>query len=356
MDHVDLHNSLAEIPNSPHTRRIKIITLFKEKRSSNYIASKVPCSRQTVHNVVKHFKKYGHVKDAPRSGRPKKTTPDQDARIMELTQENRWLAPTLLLEKIAQDIGIGMSIKTMHRRLHEGGFHRCVPTKKPLLTDKHMAIRLNWCWEREGWTLEDWNLVHWSDESRFSLFKKDGRKRVYRRCYEKLLSECITKTVKFDGGSVMLWGWISWEEGVGKLVECPKKTKDSPGMNAAAYQEILEEHYLDFHRRCAGIFQQDGASCHTAKTTRKWMVDNGMQYFDVWPAQSPDLNPIEWLWDMVDQRVRDRKPLPSSLPVLTAALMEEWNNISLEEVREILSTMPRRVQDVIAASGGYTKW
>jgi hypothetical protein len=257
-----------------------------------------------VHNVVKHFKKYGHVKDAPRSGRPKKTTPDQDARIMELTQENRWLAPTLLLEKIAQDIGVGMSIKTMHRRLHEGGFHQCVPTKKPLLTDKHMAIRLNWCWEREGWTLEDWNLVHWSDESRFSLFKKDGRKRVYCRCYEK----------------------------------------------------ILEEHYLNFHRRCAGIFQQDGASCHTAKTTRKWMVDNGMQYFDVWPAQSPDLNPIEWLWDMVDQRVRDRKPLPSSLPVLTAALMEEWNNISLEEVREVLSTMPRRVQDVIAASGGYTKW
>ena len=81
-----------------------------------------------------------------------------------------------------------------------------------------------------------------------------------------------------------------------------------------------------------------------------------VQYFTVWPAQSPDLNPIEWLWDIVDTNVRKRDPLPTSMDALRVAVLEEWSKITLEKVREVLETMPRRVQDVIDAKGGYTVW
>jgi hypothetical protein len=51
--------------------------------------------------------------------------------------------------------------------------------------------------------------VHWSDESQFTLFRSDGQKKVYCGVDEKLNPNCVTKTIKFNGGSVMFWGWIS---------------------------------------------------------------------------------------------------------------------------------------------------
>jgi hypothetical protein len=59
---------------------------------------------------------------------------------------------------------------------------------------------------------------------------------------------------------------------------------------------------------------------------------------------------------MVDVKVRARKPLPSSLTALKAAVVEEWNTITLEEVRGVLTDMPKHVQDVINVNSGYTNW
>jgi transposase len=75
-----------------------------------------------------------------------------------------------------------------------------------------------------------------------------------------------------------------------------------------------------------------------------------------WPSQSPDLNPIEHLWDHLNRQVRKRNPLPSSLPALAAALKEEWAAIPLEVVRKHISSMPDRVAAVIKAKGRHTSY
>ncbi|CAJ0760023.1 834_t:CDS:2, partial [Entrophospora sp. SA101] len=74
------------------------------------------------------------------------------------------------------------SQKTIHRSLHNLGFFSRIPTQKPLLTDVQMENRLNWCLEKQSWSIRKWGNVIWSDESRFAVFNNDGPNHVWRTC------------------------------------------------------------------------------------------------------------------------------------------------------------------------------
>jgi len=73
-------------------------------------------------------------------------------------------------------------------------------------------------------------------------------------------------------------------------------------------------------------------------------------------AQSPDLNPIEHLWDHLDNQLRKRKPLPRSEKDLIEALQEEWANIKLETLQNLILSLPNRVNEIYKAKGRHTKY
>ena len=105
---------------------------------------------------------------------------------------------------------------------------------------------------------------------------------------------------------------------------------------------------------CADFtFQQDLAPAHSARSTMRWLEDHGIEVLP-WPANSPDLNPIENLWGLVKRRMS--KERPSTQEELKGAIQRAWNSVTPEDCYHLVSSMPRRIQAVIAAKGAATKY
>ncbi len=128
-------------------------------------------------------------------------------------------------------------------------------------------------------------------------------------------------------------------------------------VNAAIYQETLEHFMLPSADKLYGdadfIFQQDLAPVHTAKGTKSWFNDHGVTLLD-WPANSPDLNPIENLWGIVKRKMRDTRL--NNADDLKAAIKATWASIPPQQCHKLITSMPRRIEAVIKAKAAPTKY
>ncbi len=172
--------------------------------------------------------------------------------------------------------GVNATRATTHRRVKESGYS---------CRQRH----LTWAKEKKNWTVALWSKVLFSDEGQFCI--SFGNQEAHS-------PSCLKSSVKFPQ-SVMIWGAMS-TAGVGPL--CFLKTN----VTAPVYQEILKHFMLpsadQLFKDADLIFQQDLAPAHTAKSNKSWLNDHGVGVD--WPANSPDLNPIENLWETRDQKMQ----------------------------------------------------
>ena len=103
------------------------------------------------------------------------------------------------------------------------------------------------------------------------------------------------------------------------------------------------------------IFQQDNNPKHTCRKVKEWLEEQDFKTM-IWPAQSPDLNPIEHLWQHLKRRLAEHETPPKGILELWERIQVEWERIPTSFCQDLIESMPRRVAAVIRAKGGYTKY
>jgi len=185
----------------------------------------------------------------------------------------------------------------------------------------------------------------------FEVGKNFRRVRVWRTTEEKYQNSCLAPSFKSGRTSVMVWGAFVGSS-MSNLVVIP------PGQNKAVdfIEVVYKGELLGFLGETANAFlMEDGASIHRARVSKAWREEHSIKSF-MWPAQSPDLNPIENVWSLLKNAVHYRRIRPRSVNDMMVALNEEWRNISKDYLKKLIDGMPSRIKAVIENKGGSTRW
>ena len=129
-------------------------------------------------------------------------------------------------------------------------------------------------------------------------------------------------------------------------------------LNSQGYIKILQDSLLPNIPTLlpqGGFFQQDNAPIHNSKLTRAFLVENNMQVMD-WPALSPDMNPIENVWAEISKKL-EREKINNSGQLFTK-ITEIWENLmrNRDYLKNLIDSMPKRVNAMIDSKGESTKY
>src|ERR1700737_4356195 len=189
----------------------------------------------------------------------------------------------------------------------------------------------------------------------------NGRAWVWRYPEEEYNEDCCAATHQSGFRKIKVWGAIRWGK-IGKLVVIEEKAGEGK-MNANNYcKQILDGELFDFWQEGMEelgelLIMEDGAPYHRGAATEQRKAYGWVSWGPgIWPANSPDLNPIENLWHVLRANVKKRKPKALKKDDLIAAIKEEWENMDIKVVNGLIMSMQRRLKAVIKAKGGCTKY
>jgi transposase len=305
----------------------------------------VGVSKDTVRRWWKVFQETGSVRPKRKRGPKRKTTARADRLLTRLAKRHRFGTARELLQYWHEQV----SIWTVYRRLRESGFRRRRPVKRPLLTRRHRQLREQWAMQRSLWRQPQWDRIVWTDESCFCLRVTSGRLRVWRQPGERFHDDVVIPTVHGGGGSVMVWAAI-WTGGRSQLFVV------QGSLTGLTYRHVLDDFVERNRARLPEhwILQDDNAPPHRAAVVQEFKENQGIQSLP-WPANSPDLNPIEHAWDCLGRGVRSRAQ-PANLRQLADLLAEQWDLIPQEFLDNLIRSMSSRVRAVLESRGGYTRY
>ncbi|UYV62057.1 hypothetical protein LAZ67_1007668 [Cordylochernes scorpioides] len=315
------HRKRRQFKQTDAFTRGMVIGLKRAGWSIRQIAADTHLGASTVHRLWKRWLEQGNVAIYRNVGATRVTSARVDRRILRQAVAAPQATCTAILQHAQDTLDHSISTRTISRRLVANGLHSCRPLRTLPLTPPNRRQRLEWCRARSTWMTE-WHRVVFSDESRFCLSSDSRRVRVWRRRGERSNPAAIVERPTVRQRGIM------------------------GTMTAQRYvDDVLRPVTLPYLQGVPNaLYQQDNARPHTARISQQALQDIQML---PWPPYSPDLSPIEHVWDIIGRRLH-ALPQPRSEDELWQMVEREWRAIPQDAIRTLIDSLPRRVAACIA--------
>lgn len=314
------------------------------------VAEALGVSQSVISRLAKRERETGSANERPRSGRPKKTSPADDRFLILQARRHPVYSTRRLAGELQDAAGVNISRYTARRRLLEANMCSRRPLMGLVLNPLHQRQRLAWAQEHQDWQ-QEWRTTLFTDESRFGLMSDSRRIRIWTNRQTPRNARFIQKVAPFKGGTIMVWGGICYN-GRTDLYVCHRS------MIGVIYKrDIVEGVVSQFHGAIGDNFRflDDNATAHRANNVLDKVYELGIPTLPL-PPRSPDLNPIEHAWDKLQRALENHSPVPQTLGELATVLPRLWQTIPAEDLNNLVESMPRRVEAVIEARGGWTRY
>ncbi|GFU19513.1 transposable element Tcb2 transposase [Trichonephila clavipes] len=206
-----------------------------------------------------------------------------------------------------------------------------------------------WCREHRNWRDNEWGRVLFTDESRFSLSSYSHRILIWRERGSRNHPSNIIERDRYGGRGVLVWGGIM----LGSRTDL--HIFDAGSVNGTRYCSEILLPYVRLFRGAMGLqflFMDDNAPCHRTVAAEQLLESEDIERMD-WPARSPDLNPIEHVWDFLGRRLAARTLPPVTIRELRLALQDEWAAMPQQLIDTLILSMGRRCETCLAVRGDH---
>lgn len=331
--------------------RGRALALLEEGISLREVGRRLHVSASVIHRLRERHATTGSTDERVRTGRPRCTSRRDDRFLYLSTLRDRTVTTPVLRRHLMQAANVNVSTSTVRNRLHEFDLQSRRPAIRIPLTPAHRQARLAWCRHHQHWNRQQWSRILFTDESRFTVSFNDGRTRVWRRPGERFIDATIREVDRYGGGSVMVWGGFHLNGRTPLFVI-------QGSLTGQRYRDEIVRPIVQPALQVMGpgaTLQDDNAPPHRAQVVRDFIQLHGIPRMD-WPARSPDLAPIEHLWDVLGRRVADNHPPSANVAQLTQILQQEWQAIPQQTLRTLVHSMRQRCRECVAQNGGHTRY
>ncbi|GFU87494.1 transposable element Tcb2 transposase [Trichonephila clavipes] len=273
-------------------------------------------SQSVISRIWNCFLETGSEGRRPGQGRRRATTPNEDRYLVLTARRHRNKNAIHLQQHLRSATGTTVSTQTVRNRTHGVGLY----ARRPM--------------------------------SRFSVHPNNRRIFIWRERGSRNNPAFVDGSVRFGSRGVLVYGGISIDGRTGLYI-----IRDGP-LTARRYRdEILRPIVVPYAAAIGDdfILMDDNCRPHRANLVEDFLFEKGIVRME-WPACSPDMNPIEHVWDALGRRVAGRQPHPQTLQELEKALLEEWDRIPQLLINSLIDSMLQRCSTLLAVRGNHTPY
>jgi transposase len=267
-----------------------VISLYERDYKVSDIAEIYQVTNKTIYNVINNHNKNGSVQRKKGAGR--KMDENILKLIIDIVNNDHNVSLSDISSILLNDHDIKYPKSTVYDYLIKNDFVNKNPILKPLLTDDHLNQRENWAIFYQNY---NWNNVIWSDETTISI-QSNKLSKIWIHKDDTVINRIIKYPLK-----IHIWGCIL--KNYKLIVHICNKTMNSTNYIAVLKKKLLPR--IKLYEEKTGnkiIFQQDNAPCHTSFKMCEFFSNNNIEVM-MWPANSPDLSPIENIWGILKNNV-----------------------------------------------------